>query len=56
LVVVKAGDEFQLLAVNPLGEACQTTPAVANNRLYVRTLSSLVCVAGTRHSKSTAAP
>ena len=54
LVIIKAGDEFQLLAVNPLGEACQTTPAVANNRLYVRTLSSLVCVSGTRLSKRTA--
>lgn len=51
LVIVKASDEFELLAVNPLGEACQTTPAIANNRLYVRTLTSLVCVSGANRSQ-----
>jgi outer membrane protein assembly factor BamB len=53
VVILKAGDTFQLLGRNPLGEACQTTPAVANNRLYVRTVSALVCVSGARHSRPT---
>lgn len=44
VVVLAADKEYQLLARNPLGELCQSTPAVANNRLYVRTDLSLMCI------------
>jgi outer membrane protein assembly factor BamB len=44
VVVLAADKEYKLLARNPLGELCQATPAVAHNRLYVRTEASLVCI------------
>jgi hypothetical protein len=47
VVVLAADKEFQLLARNELGELCQATPAVADNRLYIRTDSSLICVGAT---------
>jgi outer membrane protein assembly factor BamB len=35
--VVKAGPQFELLAVNPMGEVCMATPAIADGMLFVRT-------------------
>jgi outer membrane protein assembly factor BamB len=34
--VVKAGREFELLAVNPMPEACMATPAIADGMIFVR--------------------
>jgi outer membrane protein assembly factor BamB len=34
--VVKAGPEFQLLAVNEIGDVCMATPAISNGMLFVR--------------------
>lgn len=45
-VVDAAADTFTLLARNALGEASHATPAVASGRMYVRTLSHLICVRG----------
>jgi outer membrane protein assembly factor BamB len=44
VVVLAADREFQLLARNVLDEPCHATPAVANDRLYIRTEATLVCV------------
>jgi outer membrane protein assembly factor BamB len=44
VVVIAADSKFEVLARNPLGEACHATPAVANGRLYLRTEASLICV------------
>lgn len=44
MVVVAAEREYKLLARNSIGEACHATPAVADNRLYVRTDKSLFCI------------
>ncbi|MCI0333479.1 MAG: PQQ-binding-like beta-propeller repeat protein [Planctomycetes bacterium] len=44
VVVLRAAPEFQLLARNVLDEPCHATPAVAENRLYVRTESTLFCI------------
>jgi len=44
VAVVSASDQFQLLARNPLQEESNSTPAVAGDRLYVRTLKHLICV------------
>lgn len=44
VVVIKAGDKYELLAVNPLGEASQSTPAVAGERMYLRTYCHLFCI------------
>jgi outer membrane protein assembly factor BamB len=35
--VVKAGPQFELLAVNPLGDNCLCNPAISNGMLIVRT-------------------
>jgi outer membrane protein assembly factor BamB len=34
--VVKAGPEFELLAVNELGDVCMATPAISSGTLFVR--------------------
>lgn len=46
VVVLKAGPKYELLAVNPLGEKSHSTLAVANGRMYLRTVSHLICVGG----------
>ena len=45
VTVLKAGAEWDILSVNDLGEECYATPAIANNRIYVRTRGSLYCFA-----------
>src|SRR5882724_11152389 len=42
--VVAAGDKYQLLAQNTLGEPSFATPAVANGSLFFRTESSLLAI------------
>jgi outer membrane protein assembly factor BamB len=44
VVVLAAAKQFKLLAKNQLDEPAQATPAVADNRLYYRTESSLICL------------
>jgi outer membrane protein assembly factor BamB len=46
LVVVEASDKFNLLHRYPLRETCHSTPAVALNRLFVRTEKHLWSVGG----------
>src|SRR5262249_50070552 len=38
VVVLDAGDKFQVLARNQLGEATESTPAVALGRMFIHTL------------------
>ncbi|MCA9110753.1 MAG: PQQ-binding-like beta-propeller repeat protein [Planctomycetaceae bacterium] len=45
IVVLEAGPELELLATNDIGESIIATPAIADNRLYVRTLNKLYCFA-----------
>ena len=42
--VLRAGDRYELVARNPLGESAQASLAVAGGLLYVRTKSTLWCV------------
>ncbi|MBN2137045.1 MAG: PQQ-binding-like beta-propeller repeat protein [Sedimentisphaerales bacterium] len=44
VVVIKAASEYKLLAVNPLGENSQATPAIADGRMYLRTDSHLISI------------
>ena len=44
VVVIKAAPSYELLAVNPLGEKSHTTPAIAGERMYLRTYSHLISV------------
>jgi len=46
VVVVRAAETYELLAVNPLGETSHSTPAVAGGRMYLRTFSHLFSVGG----------
>lgn len=46
VVVLAAEKEYELLAVNPLGEKSHATPAVADGRLLLRTLSHLISIGG----------
>ena len=44
--VIKAGPEFEVLAVNPLDEFTMATPAIARGSLVIRTLSRLYRIGG----------
>ena len=46
VVVVKAEAEYKLLGVNSLGEKSDATPAIADEKMYLRTLSHLICLGG----------
>ena len=46
VVVVAAGDKFELLARVPLGEPSFATPAVANGVMYLRTRTRLFALGG----------
>jgi outer membrane protein assembly factor BamB len=41
--VFAAGPEFRLLHTNALDEMCMATPALASDRLLIRTLTTLYC-------------
>ncbi len=41
IVVFRAGDTLEVLARNELGEGIRATPAIVDNKLYVRTLTQL---------------
>lgn len=43
--VLKAGGQWEVLALNDLAEECYATPAIADGRLYVRTRGTLYCFA-----------
>jgi outer membrane protein assembly factor BamB len=44
--VVRAGPEFELLALNPIGEACLATPAISDGMFFVRSRSTLYAFGG----------
>lgn len=44
VVILAAAPKFELLARNVLDESCTATPAVADNRLYIRSQSTLFCI------------
>jgi outer membrane protein assembly factor BamB len=44
VVVVKAAEDFEVLARFALNELCRSTPAVANERMFIHTASHLWCI------------
>ncbi len=44
ILVIRAAGTYELLAINPLGEKSQATPAVAEGRMYLRTYSHLISI------------
>jgi len=43
--VVKAGSEFEIMETNDLDELCIATPSIAQGKLFIRTASSIYCIA-----------
>ena len=43
LVVLRQGPKLEVLAKNDMGDSCVATPAIANGRIFVRTLKNLYC-------------
>ena len=46
VVVVEAGPAYKLLGQSPLGDPSYSTPAVANDRLYLRSFHRIACLNG----------
>ena len=44
MIVLQVGSEYKQLARNILCEESDATPAIANGRMYIRTLNHLICV------------
>jgi len=42
--IVKAGDKFEELAKNPLGEHCQASLAISQGQIFIRTDKHLFCI------------
>lgn len=51
-----AAGRLDVLAVNPLGERCLASPAIAGARIYLRTDQHLFCIAGTDEPTGPPAP
>jgi len=47
IYAVKAGPEFHLLQENNLGETTMSTPAIADNYLFFKTVNNLIAVSKT---------
>lgn len=46
VTVLKAGAQWEILAMNDLGEECWATPAIAGNNIYIRTRGALYSFGG----------
>jgi len=44
VIVLEAGPEYKVLAKHTLPEQTDATPAIANGRMYIRTLNHLICI------------
>ena len=54
VVVLGTGENFEVLARNPLNETTHSTPAIAGGRMFIHTSGHLVCVGG--KTATTASP
>ncbi|MFP6670855.1 MAG: PQQ-binding-like beta-propeller repeat protein, partial [Pirellulaceae bacterium] len=43
LTVLEQGNQLKRLAKNDMGDSCIATPAIADGRIFVRTLNTLYC-------------
>ncbi len=46
VAVLQAGREWEVIAVNDLGESCYATPALSGGNIYLRTGEALYCFGG----------
>jgi outer membrane protein assembly factor BamB len=47
-VVLAAKPTFELLSTNPLGERSQSSPAISNGDIFIRTYQHLWCIGSTQ--------
>jgi len=43
--VVRPAPDFQVVAINPLGESCYASPAISRGRIFIRAEQHLYCIA-----------
>jgi len=55
-VVAKAAVTYELLAINPQGQASHSTPAVASERMYLSTYSHLFSIGGKKVNSAKVLP
>lgn len=48
VIVLEEGPEYKVLSKSALPEVSDATPAIANGRMYLRTLNHLICIGGAR--------
>jgi ABC-type branched-subunit amino acid transport system ATPase component len=53
VVVIADGDAFEVLGRTPLGEPCRATPAVADGRMFFRSVGRLLALDAIRADSST---
>ena len=44
VIVLRGDGQFEVLAENDLDERCNTTPAIAHGRMYIRTYNHLIAI------------
>jgi outer membrane protein assembly factor BamB len=54
--VVKAGADFELLALNTIGEPCLATPAISDGLFFVRSRGNLFAFGGRDSAAATKKP
>ena len=52
ITIVKTGREYDLAATNKMEEQVLATPAIAGDRLLIRTVDQLVCIAESQSGSS----
>lgn len=50
--VLRAAPKFEIIATNPLGELSNSTPALSNGEIFLRTHAALYCIAESRQTAS----
>jgi outer membrane protein assembly factor BamB len=49
--VIKAGAQWEVIGVNNLGDDCYASPAIVEDRIYIRTRSRLYCFSNPQPQK-----
>jgi outer membrane protein assembly factor BamB len=49
--VIQAGAQCKILQVNDMEDGCKAAPAIADDKLYVRTYGTMYCFANPRPTR-----
>jgi hypothetical protein len=50
--VLRAAPKFEIIATNPLGELSNSTPALSDGEIFIRTHGALYCIAESKQTAS----